>query len=403
MKTKQNNRILILAILLIIFSGFISGCWDSRELNQLGISSGVSFDIDPKTGDKLMAYQTIIPSKVRSSGGSSGAGGEQTGGGMTPAVFLYHTRGKTWNDALGNYYTHGDRIQFYPDDLLNICGEELAKQGLYSVIQTILRFPETRPNSYIMVARGKGSDILEVQDGIETVQGIGVAKQIRLAASFTHYPEVTILDFSNRLISKTTAPICPILGVHEDTQVNGQKIKNVNIVGTAVFKGDKMIGELNKQESRGFLWVINKVKKGFIAADSPDGSGKINLSIIRAKSKIKPELIDGNINFIVEITEEGNLTEYNGKQNLTDKLIKQIEKSEAKQIESDVRAAIDKSFKLNADVFGFGEAVHRKDKKIWKDLVSRWDEIYPDINIQIKVKTHINEVGDINRAIIPQQ
>lgn len=403
LKTKQNKRILILAILFIIYSGFVSGCWDNRELNQLGIASGVSFDTDPKTGDKLMAYQTVIPSRVRSSSGSGGSGSEQGGGGTGPAVFLYHTRGKTWIEALGNYYMNGDRIQFFPDDLLNICGTETAKEGLYSVIQSILRFPETRPNSYIMVARGKGSDILEVLDGIETIQGIGVAKQIRLSASFAHYPEVTMLDFSNRLISKTTAPICPILDVFGDTGANGKKIKRVDIVGTAVFKKDKMIGELNKQESRGLLWGINKVKKGIILADSPDGSGKITLSIIRAKSKIKPELKDGQINISIEINEEGNLTEYNGKQNLNDKLLKQIEKSEAKKIESDIRTAINKSIVLNADIFGFGEAVHRKYKKEWKDIASRWDEIYPDINVEIKVKTRINEVGDINRAIIPQQ
>jgi spore germination protein KC len=254
-----------------------------------------------------------------------------------------------------------------------------------------------------MVARGKGSYILEVQDGIETVQGIGIAKQIRLAASFTHYPEVRILDFSNRLISKTTAPICPILSVIQDTEANGKRIKRVDIVGTAVFKKDKMIGELNKQESRGLLWGINKVKKGIVLIDSPDGSGKASLSIIRAKSKIQPKLINGQINITIEIKEEGNLTEYNGKQNLTDKLIKEIEKSEAKQIEGDVRAAINKSFELNADIFGFGEVVHRNYKKEWRDLSSKWDEIYPDINVAIKVQTHINEVGDINKAIIPQQ
>jgi spore germination protein KC len=254
-----------------------------------------------------------------------------------------------------------------------------------------------------MVARGQGSDILKVQDGIETVQGIGIAKMIRLSSSFTNYPEVTILDFSNRLISKTTAPICPILDVFEDTGANGKKIKRVNIVGTAVFKKDKMIGELNKQESRGLLWGINKVKKGIVIADSPDGSGKLSVSIVRSKSKVLPELVDGNINITIEITEEGNLTEYNGKQNLTDKLIKQIEKLQDQKIESDVRAAINKSFELNADVFGFGEAVHRKYRKEWKGLSSQWEEIYPDINVAIKVKTRINEVGDIDKTIIPQQ
>ncbi|HWP96847.1 MAG TPA: Ger(x)C family spore germination protein [Syntrophomonadaceae bacterium] len=400
MKNQRHLRMFAVVMLLILFSGFISGCWDSRELNQLGISSGASFDIDPETGDALMTYQTIIPSKVKSS--TSGSSGEQTGGEISPAVMLYHTRGATWIEALGNYYTHGDRIQFYPDDKLNIFGKELAKQGLYSPIQAIVRFPETRPNSLVLIAQDKASDILAAQDGIETIQGMGIAREIKLSAEFSNYPGVTVIEFANRLMSKTTAPIAPILSIFEDTGMEGKKSKKAGISGTAVFKRDKMVGELNKQESRGLLWAINKIKKGIVLVDAPDGSGKASLSISQAKSKIQPELIDGKITITIEIEEEGNLTEYNGFQNLSDSLLKQLEERQNEKIKSDIMAAIEKSITLNADIFGFGEAVHRKYKKDWPDLEARWEEIYPSIDVVIKVKTHVNENGDITKAVIPQ-
>ncbi len=401
MKNKMHYTILAVSIIFISFSVLISGCWDSRELNKLGISSGVSFDIDPETGDALMTYQTIIPSKVKSTAGTSGSG-EQPTGGISPAVMLYSTRGSTWIESFSNYYTHGDRIQFYPDDMLNICSKELAKQGLYSTIQVNARFPETRPSILLAVAQDKASDILAAQDGMQTVQGMGIANELKLSAEFSNYPAVTIIDFANRLMSKTTAPIAPILSIFEDTGVEGKKSKKVCVTGTAVFKRDKMVGELNKQESRGLLWAINKIKKGIVVVDTPDGSGNASLSISRAKSEIKPELINGKITITIEIEEEGNLTEYNGSQNINDTLLKQLEERQAEKIKSDVMSALNKSIALNTDIFGFGETVHRKYKKDWLDLASRWDEIYPDLDVVIKVKTHVNENGDMSKAIIPQ-
>ena len=57
---------------------------------------------------------------------------------------------------------------------------------------------------------------------------------------------------------------------------------------------------------------------------------------------------------------------------------------------------------LSAAVFGFGEAVHRKYKKEWKELEPTWDDIYPTIEVSVKVKTSLNEIGDINKAIMKE-
>jgi len=155
-----------------------------------------------------------------------------------------------------------------------------------------------------------------------------------------------------------------------------------------------MIGQLNERESSGLLWAINKIKIGFVTI--PEAS----LEIVKAKSKIVPELQGDQVKIAIEIDEESNLLEYKGHQDMTSDILQELEKGQAKEIESQVRAAVEKSFSLNADVFGFGDAVHRKYKKEWKDLKLRWDVIYPNIEVVVKVKTHLNEIGDINKALM---
>lgn len=50
-----------------------------------------------------------------------------------------------------------------------------------------------------------------------------------------------------------------------------------------------------------------------------------------------------------------------------------LEKRQAAVIESEVKAALRKAqAELGVDIFGFGEAVHRKYPKEWQELKGRW-------------------------------
>lgn len=401
MKNQKHLRLFAVAMLFIAFTVFISGCWDSRELNKLAIVSGIGLDIEPETGEHLVAYQSIIPSKVKSS--TAGSSGEQSGGaGISPAVQLDHIKGNTWLETLGNYATQGNRNLFFPHNQVVVFGKELAREGVYPPIELILRYTESRPNWLLLVSQDKASDIISARNGMEVIPAMGIAGDVKSSALFSKYPAISVLEFSNRLMSKTTAPILPIISMFEETGPDGKRFNKVRITGTAVFKGDQMVGELNEQESRGMLWAIDKIKKGLVVADAPDGSGKASFGITQAKSKIIPELTDGKITINVVIEEQSTLAEYNGRKNLDNILLKQLEERQAEKIKSDIMAAINKSITLNTDIFGFGEAVHRKYKKEWLELEGSWDEIYPGLDVVIKVKTHLNDTGDIRKAVIPQ-
>jgi len=392
MKRGQRFKIYV-AIILIIMPVFLSGCWDSNELNKLSIVSGLGWDIDPDTGEVTLTYQSIIPSEIKSSSSTSG-GGEQKGGNPLHTIQLDQDTGSSPYDVLSRYAQHGSRIPFYQHTQVYVFGMDGVQQGIYPFLDDQSRNPVSRPNVLMVVSETKASDILGIQDGMENIQAFGMAAEIKLSAAFSKYPAVTVLEFQKRILSKTTAPIAPIFGIVEENGPEGKKIQKIRITGTAVFQGDRMIGELNERESSGLLWATNKIEKGFVII--PQAS----LEIVQAKGKIVPELQGDQIQITIEIDEESNLLEYKGRQDMTSDILQELEKDQAKEIESQVMAAVEKSFALNADVFGFGEAVHRKYKKEWKDLKPKWDDIYPRIEVVIKVKTHLNEIGDINKALM---
>lgn len=392
MKSGRHFKIYFL-ILLIVIPVFLSGCWDSRELNKLSIVAGVGGDMAPGTGEVTLTYQSIVPSRVKSSS-SSGGSGEQKGGGALQTIQLDHSTGSSVLDAVSRYTQHGSRRPFYEHTQVYVLGKDAVQQGIYPFLDIIARDPATRPGVLLVVSEEKASDILEIQDGMENIQAVEMAAEIKLSADLSKYPAVSYLEFVNRLMSKTTAPIAPMIGIFEETGPEGKKQKKIRISGTAVFKGDRMIGELNERESSGLLWATDKIKKGFVMI--PEAS----LGIVQAKGKIVPELQGDKIKITIEIDEESNLIEYKGHQDMTSNILQELEMGQASEIASQVMAAVEKSFSLNADVFGFGEAVHRKYKKEWEDLKSRWDEIYPGIEVSVKVKTHLNEIGEVNEAVM---
>jgi len=390
---KETNLKICLTIILIFMTVCLSGCWDSVELNKRSIVSGLGWDLDPKTGEVTFTVQSIVPSEVKAPSASNTTGQQQAGGELR-SIQVDKDTGPAMYDAITRLTQHVTRFPFYPHTKVYIFGKEGAQHGIYQFFDVQARNPDSRPNALIVVsAEKKASDIMVIPDGMEKIQAFGMVAEIKLSAQYSKYPAVTVLDFQKRIMSRTTAPIAPIVGIAKAIGPDGRETKKLRVAGTAVFKGGRMIGELNERESSGLLWVTNKVKIGFIAVPEAD------LEIVKAKSKIIPELQGDKIKITVDIKEESDLVLYKKRQDLTADILRELEKDLAKEIESQVMASVEKSFALDADVFGFGEAVHRKYKNEWKDMKPRWDEIYPEIEVVVKVKTHLNKIGDINKAL----
>lgn len=395
----------ISAIILAGISITLTGCWDSMELDKLAIVDAVGFDLDSETKEHINTLQYIVPQQVKGGGGnmSGSSGGGSGGRGISPAVQVEQSRSnKFWAEAVEDYSVKGSRSLFFEDIKVHVIGREAAQQELFRFMEHLLRMPLVRPTSYLMLAEGKAGDILYARSGMESIPGIGLAGTMKLSEEFSVYPPVTIIDFAKRMMSETTAPIMPIVGILHENTIDGKDVKKLYIKGLAVFKDNKMVGELNPTESKGLLWVINKEKHGVVTTDLPDGD-QITLDIVRSKCAIKPQMADGKITIKLVVKDKANLNEYSGQQNLDDALIKQMEESQAAAIKNEITAAINKSLALNADIFGFGEAVHRKYKKDWPSIASRWDEMYPNIEVKIQVTTTIIGIGDTQKAIVPQK
>ena len=184
---------------------------------------------------------------------------------------------------------------------------------------------------------------------------------------------------------------------------HGEQGKNITLAGTAVFKEDKMIGELTPRETRGLLWVLNKAKGGIITLELPNPNEKISIEVINSQCKIIPEIKDNKLKITVEIREEGNLGEQNTPEDFSnEKSWDSLNKLTAGVIRSEVLAAFKKAQEYNADIFGFGEAFHRKYPAVWREIEDDWDNYFPFLELTVKVESTIRESGLAIKSAMPK-
>ena len=391
---KKVNFSIIRLILCFLMLLTFSGCLGAREINDLEIVIGMGVDKDKDTENILLTAQVV---KVDAAGGGSGNASDSGGGGENKAFWNVSSKGRSIFDAV-RQITHktGNRL-FISHNQAVIFGNDLAAEGLQKYIDFFLRAHEMRPTALILVAEDKASDVMDAKPATEKYPAMNIAKLVETYGYTSHFYKVNMKDFASCMMSATTAPLAPLVSI-----VQEEDCKEVNVSGMAVFKDGKIVGKMNHDEVRGLLWVLGKVKSGVIIVPSPDKQGEAVLEIIKAKSKVTPEIKDDKIVMHIEIKEESSLSEQTTTEDLaTEKALEKIQEAMAEVIRQEIMAAFDKSRELKADFFRFGEMLHKKYHKEWKALKDKWDEIYPTIELKIEIDTKIIKTDLLKKPVSP--
>ena len=388
--SKRLNRYYHAIILLLLFMLCGGGCWDRRELKTQAIVSGVGVDLAAGAADKYVySYQIIKPGEIAQPKTKGGGGG-----GGSP-VWVGQGVGGTAYEATSDFLNHISRVDLLSHNQAYVVGKQMAAHGIYPLLDIELRYYQVRTLVPFLIAKGTAREVLEFTDGLEKISGFDIPGLLRESQSIGEAMPVTMQDFFGYLVSKTRAPVAPQIEV-----VKAGKSTNLRISGTAVFKKDRMIGELNKTETRGLSWVLGQVKGGCINITSGKGTAEASTEILSAGGRFKPLLHRGQVLMQVQVNAEMFLTAIYATAGLTDpekleKKLRGLKKRQDAIIRKEILAAWAKARLLKADIFGFGEAVHQEYRRQWKDMEPQWEKIFPQIKLEIKVDSQIRRIGEI--------
>ncbi|WP_307440443.1 Ger(x)C family spore germination protein [Bacillus sp. V2I10] len=377
----------LIALILILTLFMAAGCWNRIELNEIAISVALGID---KEGDKiLISDQVVIPGAIAS----------KTGGGSETPVTLYKESGDGIQQAARRMTTKSSRKIFVGHLQMLILSEEIAKEGIADILDHVTRDHEYRKDFYVVVAREiRAEDALKILTPIEKVP----ATQMRSSLETSHKAwagtgAVKIDQLTSDLISKGKEPI--LTGITLQGNLEGgmtDKIENTAILqykGLAVFKKDKLVGWLDEEETKGYNYIRGDVKStsGLIPCNEKENA---TIEILSANKKIKLKMEHGKPQIDLNIRLEGNVSDAQCSIDFSNpQSFLKLEKKTEKRLIEIIKKALNKAQKeYEADIFGFGEVINRKNPKYWEKVEKDWDKEFADLKVNVKATVKIQRI-----------
>ncbi len=364
---------------LIILMLLLSGCWDRSEINDLGLITASAYDSAPEGGLQY-SVQILLPS-----GGGIG-GGQGSSGGQQKKSFVVETAiGMDPGDAEKKIQEKFPRRLFRGHRRVIIIGEELARQGLEKMLDSIGRDPQNRLRTNVIVAKGKkGIDLLQAEYPLERIPTEAMREMMIIGVGLN----ANIHDLLMAASGEGVQPIAVAIEKEEGDQ-------SFKPTGIAAFRGLKLAGYLDAEETQGYLWIKGKFKNGIIATSVSKNEGIIRINVNKQSAKIVPKIEGGKPCINVEIKGEGSI--YGNSTRLDLMLPENIQLAqraiEARikdQVENTIKAA---QKKVGADIFGFGSTFYQFKPHEWEKLKNKWPQIFPDLKVNVTTDFTIKTAG----------
>lgn len=391
---KQIGRGLLVSVLILML---LTGCWNRRELNELGVLMGTAID---KVGKEFqVSVQVVVPDQVSSRGGSKG---------NTP-VTLFKATAPTLFEAFRKLTETSPRKIYTGHIRVLVVSESVAKEGISKVLDLLTRNPESRADYYVMIANGtSAANVLKILTPLEKVPAEAIFNS--LFASSREWAPTTRVTADQLIEQMTSEGINPVLTgikiIEDEPKDKTGEMKKVDTPvklsysGLAAFKKDKLVGWLNNNESKGYNYILNNVRSTVGHLTCPDGN-YIVLEIIQSHTDVKGRIEHGKPNIKVEVKMEANIGEVACKIDLTDpETINMLQEMAEHELKNLMEQAVEvMQIKYKVDIFGFGQAIYRSDPKAWKQLKENWDEQFAALKVDYKPEVHIRNIGTTSKSI----
>ncbi|MDK2931640.1 MAG: spore germination protein [Bacillota bacterium] len=382
-----------------------AGCWNRREIETVGFVLAAGVDEAREEGKIQLTVLIAKPFAI-------GGGMETHGSAEERPFWVVSSTGYTVFEAVRNLFSQSPRRPFWAHCRFIVIGEEFARKGIRDVLDWFDRNGEFRRRVWIVAAKGaKASDLLQTEFELERMPPEGAMRLLQAARTeLSTVGEDMLNDFLQKLEGEGIDPIATraeIIPRPQEFDIRGELKRekiggSPRLTGAAVFRNDRLVGWLNKPETRGFNWITGRVRSGIIVIEKPGEEGKfIGLEILRAKGSFKPEVEDGRVTVTVKVEAEANVGDVQGFIDLlrSPELWASMERRMATVIENEVLAAVAKAQELGSDIFGFGAELNRRDPKKWADeFRDRWDEKFRDIDVHVEVKARLRRSGLVIRS-----
>lgn len=367
------KKLLLVTIIICIPITFY-GCYDYSEINDLEFIVGFAIDKVEDSDEYLVTFEILEPAQDQKSMQSN----------------IIKAEGRTIHEAIRKTILKTGKMPINSHVNTVIISKQIAENGIIPVIDLINRDVEVQSDMHVFISKSHtAGEILEnnKNNNVLSFQLINAQKSEQFSGQ---YINKRLYELIQDLAEEGISPVASIV---ELTTEN-----DVVIDGTAVFKGDKLVGFLSGDESM-YLSIIKNINgKGILVM--PQNNANIVLEITNLKTSITPT-IDDEIEMQINTKITGVISELSRNNiELSSEEITKFEKYMEVIIENKIENLVKKVQKqYSSDIFGFGQKIKKSNPKVWKKIYPKYNEIYPYINVKSNVDIQIKGTALFRKPI----
>lgn len=382
----MNTKRYSLLILIIFTSSIVlTGCWNYYDIEKYSIVSGFAIDRNINGNNYLVTVEIIDF--------------EMSGKEAKQVSKLVRSEGSTIMDAVRNIINATGKKLFWAHSNIVIISEEIAREGISAVLDLIFRDAEMREEMYVLISKeNTAQEILEHESVKSELHSAEIEQMLQGQRGLAKAPHIKVYELIEEIEQEGLSAVLPAIIIEKNEQKYVPRI-----IGTAIFKSDKLIGFLDTNETKYLLFIKNEVNGGVLNLNehSASKSDNVSLEILRTKTKLKPEYSNGKLTIKIEIKPEVALAEIESSEDyLKEKNMDMLKKHAEESLKSFVENLIKKvQDNYGSDIFGFGMHVKADMPSVWKEIESDWDNVFKKLNVNVNVDITIRNSALVSKTI----
>ncbi|WP_347551176.1 Ger(x)C family spore germination protein [Pseudalkalibacillus hwajinpoensis] len=375
----MNRKLLSLLVCILIV---LTACWDSNEIEDLGMIIGVGLDYKGGEEPFSMTNQYVVPNNIP---------GMQSGGALSNPYQNLTLNGKNFFEIIRENSLETDRPPNFTHLKSLVISDKILKQEpAHKIISFFLRDHEFRRTVPVFITKENVATIMNVEPTKEMFPAVQIKELTQNIDRSLHVQDnLTFGDLSEH-ISDRSSFVIPEIGINQN---------RVRLLGAAIISSEdyKLAGWLEPEEVGGLKWIKDTVKGGLVTIDrehSPED--QVVLEINEAKTKIEPVLkgdqltININVNGSLKLAEDWNMERNVFKKGWDDAMKKDAEEIVSESMEQVIDIA-QNDFKL--DFLDLGTWVRINHPSYWKKNKDKWNTLFSEVPIHVDVNFKITGFG----------
>lgn len=398
----------LLLVMVIILCLCLCGCKifgylpKRTEIDSLEFIRILGIDMGSQDSENIKVTMLYIPHEKEQGGqkDSSNQGGQAN-------ISTMVAEGKGLSDAIKNAQLSSKRKIFLGHVFGVIIGDEAAKNGLGKYIDFISRGIELRLDNNIYIAKDMDAEELIKKSSQSDEALCDIVEHFSKDYGITSTSgNKKLIEIMGELDNKYAGIVIPAIKLMEEKEENfqegnGEEAREkvvIKLDGYGVLKDGKLISYADEYLSTGINILNDKYMEGNITIQDPYGQD-VSLEVFEVIAEKRYKFSNGNIESVaLKIIVNSNLAEQHSRENIyTKEGLEYLFEQQADTVKKEVYDVIEFAQNNNVDVLGFSRDIFKKHPIKWEKIEPEWDSIFPNLDIDINIKSKIGRTYDITQ------